>query len=64
MAFVNNLRNVRITKHKKQSEVAQFLGISQRGYSKYEHSTMLHYDVLLNLSRYYDEPIEKLFIEL
>lgn len=49
--------------HKTQNEVAKYLGLSQRGYSKYEHSKMLHYDVLLKLSRYYGEPIEKLFVE-
>lgn len=64
MLFINNLKKVRDTNNKTQSEVADFLGISQRGYSKYEHAKMLRYDILLKLSRYFKEPIGNLFIEL
>ena len=50
---------MKLKNHKKQVEVAEYLGIKQNSYSQYENNKRkLTPDILIKLSKYYDVSVD------
>lgn len=61
MFYYKRLRDMREDNDKKQSEIAEFLGIKQQQYARYENGTNeipLHH--LINLAKYYNVSLDYL----
>ena len=61
MGIIQNLRNLREDSDLTQSQIGEYLNISQRAYSHYESGTReIPLDLLIKLADFYDVSLDKL----